>query len=104
MDKLSISTFSFHYKDLDLGDSIYFNLIRLTENFSGDLSWIMHGYGSKRNYTIEPLETYCLKRKYGVEYFNILSKDEHLKIVDLSRKDTIKLCEYVKKSFSNNSK
>ena len=99
LDESSISIFSFHFKGLDKEDNIYFKLIRLIENFSGDLSWIMHGYGSRKNYTIEPLEIYFLKRKHGVEYINFLSKEDCQKIVDSSQRDTIKLCEYIKKNF-----
>lgn len=97
LDKKSISTFSFHFKNLDNESDIYLTLIRLVENFVGDLPWVMHSYGSKKNYTIEPLEIYFLKRKHGVGYHNFLSHATSKKIAELSRKDTIKLSEFIKK-------
>ncbi|WP_136467454.1 hypothetical protein [Flagellimonas onchidii] len=97
LDKLSISSFSFHFKDLDKTDKIYPKLISWIENFSGGLPWIMHSYGSRKNYTIEPLEIYVLKRKYGIDYISFLSKNGHEEIAVLSQKDMVKLCGYIKK-------
>ena len=99
LDELSISIFSFHFKNLDNKSDIYLKLIRLVENFVGDLPWIMHSYGSKKNYTIEPLKIYFLKRKYGIEYINLLSKEDCQKIAGSSQRDTIKLCEHIKNNF-----
>jgi len=54
-------SFSFRFKKSNCCD--YLDLSNLVTSFDGgNLAWVMYKYGSKKNYTIEPLETYLRRR------------------------------------------
>ncbi|WP_462248914.1 hypothetical protein [Ekhidna sp.] len=55
--------FAFRFKDMDVDDPIYLRLINMINQFElGSLSWVMYRFKSK-NYVIEPLEFYTIRRK-----------------------------------------
>ena len=90
--------FSFRFKDKELS-GLYKELTNVVSTFQGNLKWIMHNYGSRKNYTIEPLEFFHARRIVDEQQdstVKTLLEGKYEEICQKALLDISPLCEHIK--------